>query len=104
MNNKNSLHQSTKACQNSNVNSNTLKHRRTRRTTVTLEADVADYIQEAISKNRGIKEKDLINGLLRSGIRSASKSTATEFRINGFKSKLRPDVGADDLERLLDEI
>ncbi len=86
------------------MNSNTLKHRRTRRTTVTLEADVADYFEEAIAKNRGLKEKDLINGLRRSGIKSESANIVTEFRIDSFKSKLQPNVGADDLERLLDEI
>ena len=51
------------------MNTNVLKNRRTIRTTVTLEADVADFIEKKISQNIGLKEKQLINRLLRSGIK-----------------------------------
>jgi hypothetical protein len=86
------------------MNTDTLKHRRTKRTTVTLEADVADYIQEAISKNKGLKEKELINKLLRFGIKTASVKSSTSFKIDGFKTKFQPEINAEILENLLDEI
>lgn len=86
------------------MNTNTLKHRRTKRTTVTLEADVADYIQAAISKNKGLKEKDLINKLLRFGIKTASVKSSTPFTIDGFKTKFQPEINTATIEKLLDEI
>lgn len=86
------------------MNTNTLKHRRTKRTTVTLEADVADYIQEAISKNKGLKEKDLINKLLRFGIKTIAVKSSSAFKISGFKTELQPEITAENLEKLLDEI
>lgn len=86
------------------MNSNTLKNRRTRRTTVTLEADVADFIEEKISRNKGLKEKHLINKLLRSGIKNESVETTVEFKIEGFKSTLLLGLAADDIERMLDEV
>ncbi len=86
------------------MNSNVLKNRRTRRTTVTLEADVADFIQETLSRNKELKEKQLINKLLRSGIKNETNQPAVKFKIEGFKSKLLPGVSADDIERMLDEV
>lgn len=86
------------------MNSNVLKNRPTRRTTVTLEADVADFIQKTLSQNKELKEKQLINKLLRSGIKNETAQPAVNFKIKGFKSKLLPGVSADDIERALDEI
>lgn len=86
------------------MNSNVLKNRRTKRTTITLEADVADYIEKKISRNKGLKEKQLINNLLRSGIKNEMVETVVSFKIEGFKSTLLPDLSADDIERLLDEV
>ena len=86
------------------MNRNSLKHRATLRTTVTLEADVADFIQETISKNKGLKEKELINQLLRSGIKSTSEKIVSPFKISGFKTRFRPDIDAKKIEELLDEI
>lgn len=86
------------------MNSDVLKNRRTRRTTVTLEADVADFIEKKISQNKGLKEKQLINKLLRSGIKNEQVETTVNFKIEGFKSRLLPDLSADDIERLLDEV
>jgi len=71
---------------------------------VTLESDVADYIQETISKNKGLKEKDLINKLLRSGMNTVSAKAEAVFKIEGFKSELQPRIDAATLEELLDEI
>lgn len=86
------------------MNSNVLKNRRTRRTTVTLEADVADFIQESLSQNKGLKEKHLINKLLRSGIKHERDQPAVSFKIEGFKSELLPGVSPADIEKMLDEI
>lgn len=86
------------------MNSDTLKNRRTKRTTVTLEADVADYISQALSQDKELKEKQLINKLLRSGIKSEAEQPVAPFKIRSFKSSLRAEVSLDDLERLLDEV
>ncbi len=86
------------------MNSNVLKNRRTRRTTVTLEADVADFIRETLSRNKELKEKQLINKLLRSGIKNETNQPVANFKIESFKSELLAGVSAENIERLLDEI
>ncbi len=86
------------------MNTDTLKNRRTKRTTVTLEADVADFIQEALRKDKNLKEKQLINKLLRAGIKNESRKMKVDFKIKGFKASLADGVNAGDLEKLLDEI
>ena len=86
------------------MDTNTLRHRRTKRTTVTLEADVADFIRETLSNNKGLKEKQLINKLLRSGMKIERAPTKVDFQIQGFKSQLINDLAGDDLEKMLDEI
>ncbi len=79
------------------MNSNVLKNRATRRTTVTLESDVADFIQKTLSQNKGLKEKLLINKLIRSGIKNELGQAVVKFKINGFKSELTPETSAADL-------
>lgn len=86
------------------MNSNVLKNRRTRRTTVTLEADVADFIEKKLSQNQGLKEKQLINKLLRSGIKNEMVQPTAQFKIEGFKSEIISPIAADEIERMLDEI
>ncbi len=86
------------------MNSNVLKNRATRRTTVTLESDVADFIEKTLSQNKGLKEKQLINKLIRSGIKNELGQAVVKFKISGFKSELTPEISAADLERMLDEI
>lgn len=86
------------------MNSNTLRHRRTKRTTLTLESDVADYLQQTLSKNKGLKEKELINKLLRSGIKNEKRNVNVTFKIEGFKTKLVNEISSEELEKLLDEI
>lgn len=86
------------------MNSNVLKNRATRRTTVTLEADVADFIQKTLSQNKGFKEKQLINKLIRSGIKNERSQPVVKFKIKSFKSQLLPATSAADLEQMLDEI
>lgn len=86
------------------MNSNSLRHRRTKRTTITLEADVADFLQQTLSNNKGLKEKELINKLIRSGIKSEKQNSKVEFKIDGFKTNLVNEISTEELERLLDEI
>ena len=58
-----------------NMDTKTLVNRKTRRTTLTLEADVAEYLAEKLARNRGLKEKNLVNDLIRKGIRVDSESS-----------------------------
>lgn len=86
------------------MNSNVLKNRPKRRTTVTLEADVADFIENKLSQNKELKEKQLINKLLRSGIKHETDQYRIDFKIKGFKSDLLLNPAADDIEEMLDEV
>ena len=86
------------------MDTKTLDHRRTRRTTLTLEADVADYIEDKLAKNRKLKEKSLINGLLRKGIRADEDPVPAKFVIKPFKTRLRPGITPEMLEEMMDEI
>ena len=86
------------------MNTDTLRNRRAKRTTVTLEADVADFFQETLRKNKNLKEKQLINKLLRAGIKNEFQEAKVNFKIKGFKSSLASGVTAGDLEKLLDEV
>jgi hypothetical protein len=92
------------------MNSNVLKNRLTKRTTVTLEADVADFIEKKLAQNKGLKEKQLINKLLRSGIKNETNQPAPRFKIEGFKSEIistsagSEAAAAGEIERMLDEI
>lgn len=81
-----------------------LVNRKTRRTTLTLEADVADFISDKLAKNRGMKEKNLVNDLIRKGIRFESEVKSEPFVIKPFKTKLAKGVTIADIERMLDEI
>ncbi len=86
------------------MNSETQIHRKSKRTTITLEADVADSILDILSKNKKLKEKDLINRLLRKGIKAENVPSQSAFKIEGFKTQIQPNISSDDLEKLLDEI
>lgn len=87
------------------MDTKTLKNRRTRRTTLTLEADVADYLEEKLARNRGMKEKDLVNTLIRKGIRAESETAALPpFEIKPFKTKLAPGMTIEKLEEMMREI
>ena len=86
------------------MDSRTLVNRRTRRTTLTLEADVADYIEEKLAKNAKLKEKNVINDLIRKGIKTDEVTEHPKFEIKPFKTKLRPGVTTRMIEEMLDEI
>lgn len=88
------------------MNSNTLINRRTKRTTLTLEADVVDYVEQKLAGDRRLKEKHLINDLLRKGIKAEESNTATKkpFQIKPFKTKLASGMNLRRLEEMMDEI
>ncbi len=86
------------------MDTKTLINRRTHRTTLTLEADVVDYVQQKLADNKKLKEKQLINDLLRKGIKLDEAEEIIEFKLNGFKTKLISGISARRLEELLDEI
>ncbi|MFZ1700014.1 MAG: hypothetical protein WBO10_09145 [Pyrinomonadaceae bacterium] len=81
-----------------------LVNRRTRRTTLTLEADVAEYVEEKLAGNRKLKEKNVINDLLRKGIRSDAQNEVISFRIKPFKTTLVPGITTERLEEMVREI
>ncbi len=86
------------------MDARTLINRRTRRTTLTLEADVADYIEEKLAKNSKLKEKSVINDLIRKGIKTDEVTEHPKFEIKPFKTKLMPGVTTRMIEEMLDEI
>ncbi len=75
-----------------------------RRITITLEPDVADYIDKKLAGDPSLSRTNLINDLLRKGIETTEMKNVPRFRINSFKTNLCESVTAKDLERMLDEI
>lgn len=86
------------------MNTKTLVNRKTRRTTLTLEADVADYIERKLAGDRRVKEKTVINDLLRKGIKLDEAKKPEPFVLKPFKTKLAPGMTLRRLEEMLDEI
>lgn len=86
------------------MDTKTLINRKTRRTTLTLEADVADYLAEKLALNRSLKEKNLVNNLLRMGIEAQQSMIAKPFAIKPFKTKLAPGMTIEKLEEMIREI
>ena len=81
-----------------------LKNLRTRRTTLTLEADVADYVEEKLAKNGKLKEKNVINDLIRKGIKADGSNETGPFTVKPFKTKLARDMTVERLEEMIREI
>lgn len=86
------------------MDTKTLVNRKTRRTTLTLEADVADYLADKLARNRGMKEKNLVNDLIRKGMLTDSEATRQPFEIKPFKTKLAPGMTIEKLEEMIREI
>lgn len=86
------------------MNTKTLVNRRTRRTTLTLEADVVDYVEQKLASDKRLKEKNLINDLLRKGIKVDESNISKPFVIKPFKTKLAPGMTVDRLEEMIREI
>jgi len=86
------------------MDTRTLTNRRTRRTTLTLEADVADYIEEKLARNQKLKEKNVINELIRKGIKIDESTGTKPFAVTPFKTKLAAGMTAKRLEEMIREI
>jgi hypothetical protein len=86
------------------MDTKTLAHRKTHRTTLTLEADVVEYVEQKLAADKKLREKTVINDLLRKGIKLDEIEVVPEFRLKGFKSQLTPGITAEKLEALLDEV
>lgn len=86
------------------MDTKTLNHRRTRRTTLTLESDVADYLERRLAGDKKLKEKHLINDLLRKGIKTDEEKKSGKFAVRGFKTKLKSGLTVQNLEAMLDEV
>ena len=86
------------------MDTKTLINRRTRRTTLTLEADVADYVEEKLASNKKLKEKNVINDLLRKGMTVDESKTVKPFVIKPFKTKLASGMSIERLEEMMREI
>ncbi len=74
-----------------------------RRTTITLEGDVSEAIKDRLRENPDLREKNLINELLRKGLKEIPSHTQ-KFKVKSVKTKLRPGIVLDNVEALLEEI
>ena len=86
------------------MDTRTLTNRRTRRTTITLEADVADYIEEKLTHNRKLREKNIINDLIRKGIKADEPKATKAFAVKPFKTKFAAGMTVERLEEMIREI
>jgi len=86
------------------MDTRTLTNRRTRRTTLTLEADVADYIEEKLARNQKLKEKNVVNDLIRKGIKADEAKGSKPFTVKPFKTTLADGMTARRLEEMVREI
>jgi hypothetical protein len=74
-----------------------------RRTTITLEDDVAARI-DAETRRTGKAVKTVVNEALRAGLEQRTREPRTPFRVRPQPMGLRPDVDLDDVEGLLDRL
>lgn len=81
-----------------------LKNRLTKRTTLTLEADVVDVISQKLAENPRLKEKQVVNDLIRKGVQFEALAPPKPFKIKPFKTQLAVGMTIEKLEKMLDEI
>ncbi len=74
------------------------------RTTLTIDDDLADQIQE-LRRRHGHSLKRIINSLLREGLHSLeSRPRAKKYRTGTYKLGMRPDFEPVKLNQLVDEL
>jgi hypothetical protein len=73
------------------------------RTTVTLEPDVAQALQEA-ARREGSTFKAVLNGAIRRGLSQQAPARPKPFRIVAHKAKLSPGLDPTGFNRLNDEL
>lgn len=74
-----------------------------RRTTLTLEDDVAQLLLEE-SRRTGRSFKDVVNDAIRAGLGGRGGRPPDRFVVKARPMKARPGVEFDDIEGLLDRI
>lgn len=78
---------------------------RARRTTITLEPDVSDAIRVKLRTNPRLKEKTLINELLRKALKqSDAAKTDPAVRAPTFESEFAPGMTPEKVLELMKEI
>ncbi|MDQ3634485.1 MAG: hypothetical protein M3405_08250 [Acidobacteriota bacterium] len=84
---------------------NNIKAKEKRRTTLTLEADINSEIQRKLRENPTLKEKTLVNELLRRGLNAIEEeSKSQKLRIKPFKTRRVKGVTDNQIEEMLKEI
>jgi hypothetical protein len=81
-----------------------LKIRPSKRTTLTLEADVMEAISQKLAQNPKLKEKQVVNDYIRKGIQFEALSPPQLFKIKPFKTQFAEGMTAEKLEQILDEV
>lgn len=74
-----------------------------RRTTLTLEDDVAERLQEE-SRRTGRSFKDVVNRAIRAGLDRQSGRPVERFVVKARPMHAKPGMDFDDIEGLLDRI
>lgn len=78
---------------------------RSRRTTLTLEPDVSDAIRVKLRTNPRLKEKTLINELLRKALKQSDIAKPDlAFRTPVFESEFAPGVTPEKVLEMMKEI
>ncbi|KXO98787.1 hypothetical protein [Tsukamurella pseudospumae] len=72
------------------------------RTTITLDADVAELVAEAMHRERA-SMKQIVNDALRSALGTAPASGEV-YRTPVHRSRVRPEITGANLNRLADEL
>jgi hypothetical protein len=87
------------------MSNTSVKHRHSVRKTLTIDGDLADAIQEQLQQSANLKEKDVVNRLLRSGLNAERElKNRPVFKLPVFTGGLRKGITPEKLEELLDEI
>ena len=71
------------------------------RTTMALDPEVLAALKRRAA-DQGRSVQDLVNELLRQGLRSREAAPAYRLRLGGWKAKLQPGVDLEDREKLFD--
>lgn len=74
-----------------------------RRTTITLEDDVAERLLEE-SRRTGTSFKDVVNRAIRQGLDRQSGRRIEPFVVKARPMRAKPGIDFDDIEGLLDRI
>ena len=73
------------------------------RTTITLEADVAERLQQEM-KTRGLRMKAVINSALRRGLRMGQEIDQSDFAVIAHDFAFKTGIDQDRLNQLVDTL